>query len=54
MSDRICAYCRQPARGFAAIDDEPYCHGDDEDPTCYMLAQMPEREWLAHLAGSNE
>jgi hypothetical protein len=36
-----CGHCGEnPARGFASVNDEWYCHGDlDPDPTCYMLAQ---------------
>lgn len=33
-----CAFCgKDPAEGFATINDERYCH-ESEDPTCYMLA----------------
>lgn len=36
-----CAMCRQPARGFATINDDHYCHGDyDQRPTCYERAQL--------------
>lgn len=37
-----CAICgTTPARGFAMIGDDRYCHGDgDPDPTCYMLGQF--------------
>lgn len=31
-----CASCGKPAQGFATIDDQRYCHGDGERPTCYM------------------
>lgn len=41
MSKQACALCvRDPAAGFATINDERYCHGDfDPDPTCYMRRQ---------------
>lgn len=36
----FCAHCGNEATGFAMIDDERYCHGDeDRSPTCYELAQ---------------
>ena len=47
MSDELhgggpCALCgRDPAAGFASIDDDWFCHGDDDpEPTCYMRSQM--------------
>ena len=46
-SKKACALCgRDPAAGFATIDGERYCHGDDDpDPTCYMRGQwMPSAE----------
>lgn len=37
-----CKRCgRNPAVGYASVDDDWYCHGDcDAEPTCYMLAQI--------------
>lgn len=51
MSKRRCGLCgRDPAAGFASIDDVFYCHGDDDEvPTCYMRSQgayLP-ADWLA-------
>ena len=34
----LCALCGNVAQGFATIDGDRYCHGDDERPTCYMRA----------------
>ncbi len=35
-----CALCgRDPAAGFSSIGDKWYCHGDDEERTCYMRSQ---------------
>lgn len=35
-----CHWCGEPqAPGHAWIDDLRYCHGDDVDVTCFMLAQ---------------
>lgn len=31
-----CARCGQVARGSARINQDRFCHGDDQ-PTCYML-----------------
>lgn len=36
MSKDTCARCGEPAQGYANIDSERYCHGDQERPTCYM------------------
>lgn len=34
-----CARCgKDPADGYAFIGDKRFCHGDDQDPTCYMRA----------------
>jgi hypothetical protein len=40
MSAKRCGICgRDPAAGFAKINDTWYCHGDeDPEPTCYMRA----------------
>lgn len=35
-----CARCgKDPAEGFAMINDEYFCHGDFPGTTCYELAQ---------------
>ena len=36
-----CGLCgRDPAAGFATVNDVRYCHGDDDpEPTCYMRSQ---------------
>lgn len=41
MSKRKCGLCgKDPAAGFASINDTFYCHGDfDPEPTCYMASQ---------------
>lgn len=39
MTDVKCARCGKPAQGYATIGDERYCHGDQEQPTCYMREQ---------------
>lgn len=41
MSAQVCGLCgRDPAAGFATINDVRYCHGDDDpEPTCYMRSQ---------------
>lgn len=40
MSDVRCTFCGNPATGFATINDNRYCHGDDDcEPTCYESAQ---------------
>lgn len=37
-----CELCHKPATGFAFIEDNRYCHGDnDPRPTCYERALMP-------------
>lgn len=38
---QACGLCgKDPAAGFASIDDVRYCHGDDDpEPTCYMRSQ---------------
>lgn len=43
MSAEACGLCgKDPAEGFATVDDVRYCHGDfTPDPTCYMAAQAP-------------
>ena len=36
--DEKCARCqRDPAEGYATIDDKRYCHGTSSPPSCYML-----------------
>lgn len=41
MSRTACGLCgRDPAAGWAKMDDVRFCHGDDDpEPTCYMQAQ---------------
>ncbi len=35
-----CKGCDRVATGFATINDDRYCHGDDDEtPTCYERAQ---------------
>lgn len=34
-----CALCGLVAQGSARIGDLRYCHGDDQDPSCYEEAQ---------------
>jgi hypothetical protein len=48
-----CALCgTDPAKGFASVNDEWFCHGDfDPDPTCYMRAQRPKPEIAFSEAG---
>jgi hypothetical protein len=39
VTNPICAQCGQPVDGYASINDDWYCHPDDEDkPDCYSLA----------------
>ena len=39
MSKRKCVVCgKDPAEGYASINDEFYCHGDTLETTCYMAA----------------
>jgi hypothetical protein len=33
-----CARCGNEAAGYATIGEDRYCHGDNEQPTCYMRA----------------
>lgn len=41
MNPDKCARCgKDPADGHAYIGDARYCHGDYDDPTCYMLASQ--------------
>lgn len=36
----VCVRCGNPARGFAMIDQDRFCHGDEDDsPTCYEAEQ---------------
>lgn len=43
---KVCAWCGLRCKGYARIDDDWYCHGDDDsfdlvrepEPTCYELA----------------
>ncbi|WP_377324777.1 hypothetical protein ACFJIY_07730 [Pimelobacter simplex] len=46
MTEPICAWCKQPAKGLATIGDDHYCHEGDS-PTCYESAQT----FLALSAG---
>ena len=43
MSRAICGGCgKDPAEGFATVNDVRYCHGDnDPTPTCYERARSP-------------
>lgn len=47
----LCALCGDIAEGFASINDERYCHGE-QFPTCYELAQALEtrisKAWISH------
>ena len=39
MRDQDCKLCgASPADGFASINDDRYCHGDDPGSTCYERA----------------
>jgi hypothetical protein len=56
MSDYIgpnkkCARCGKRATGFATINDDRYCHGDnDPEPTCYMRGPVDkERDTLSDV-----
>lgn len=31
-----CGRCGKPAEGLASIGEQRFCHGDQDDPTCYM------------------
>jgi hypothetical protein len=42
MGDTLCRRCGAPAAGYAAIDGQRYCHGDNEQPTCYMRQSWDE------------
>lgn len=46
-----CGRCgKNPAEGFASINDEWFCHdGDGIEPTCYMLASR-RGEWFGALS----
>lgn len=49
---RICALCKQVARGHAQINDDWYCHGDtDPEPTCYQQAQYQMAFWKRGFRG---
>ena len=37
MTEPNCGRCGEPAKGYATIGEQRYCH-DEPDPTCYMLA----------------
>ncbi len=46
-TERICHLCGQPAKGYASIwtadrGELWYCHGDDEDESCYERAPFPD------------
>jgi hypothetical protein len=47
---RVCALCGKPAQGYAQINDDWFCHPDDESlPDCYAMAQQLDsvvRVWL--------
>jgi hypothetical protein len=43
MSDETCARCgANPAAGYATIGEQRYCHGDGQQPTCYMRSSWDE------------
>lgn len=48
-SNRICKRCGEPADGYAQINDDWFCHPDDEArPDCYSLTRfIPVDEALA-------
>ena len=31
-----CGWCGKPAEGLATVGSVRYCHGEDDDPTCYQ------------------
>lgn len=43
MSAPACARCGNPATGYATINDDRYCHGDEPRPSCYEQAQRTAR-----------
>lgn len=54
MSAQRCGLCgKDPAEGFASVNGVRFCHGDDDDTTCYMedtwrtSRSVPAR-WLGH------
>lgn len=47
MSQPICAFCGQPAKGFAQINNDRYCH-EDARPDCFQKAQ-----WNKYVAPEN-
>lgn len=37
--NRNCSYCgAEDAEGLAFVGEQRFCHGDDVEVTCYMLA----------------
>jgi len=54
MTEPPCGRCGKPATGFAAINDQRYCHGDDDEtPTCYEVAQWQDKWKSVGLHTSN-
>jgi len=50
-----CKRCGMVATGYARINDDRYCHGDDSDgPTCYEQASRVLASHGARLAGVHE
>ena len=47
---RPCARCGETAEGFATVNDERLCHGDQQRPSCYeaTLRSRSADEDLAH------
>jgi hypothetical protein len=51
--EELCAHCGKIATGYARINEDRLCHGDDDpEPTCYMRASWKEidkLEWKAKI-----
>lgn len=63
MSKRKCFVCgRDPAAGHASIavgnEERWYCHGEDDEPTCYEQAswglKVDAMTWTFSMGGDEE
>ena len=45
----VCGYCGQPPVEWALINDQRFCHQDDQVPSCYEKAQWEHYGWSVHI-----
>lgn len=48
--EATCGRCGEAAQGYAYIDQQRYCHGEQEKPTCYMKSswEATSGQWAHH------